>query len=131
MHFPYPGTSIYKSFYALPAVPIDPERLGLGGGGARAPEIEAPWMRIYASIMTNGRNHTVTTVSVLAAYHLAITELWQDLLDDTRRNAAVQRVLASLSRGAPLAPFHARAIEACAKGNDGIMPTLVDRCVYL
>jgi hypothetical protein len=126
MHFPYPGTSIYRSFYAMPAVPADPARRGLGGAGPRAPEIEAPWMRTYASIMTNGRNHTVTTVFVLAAYHLAITELWQDLLDDTRRDAAVQRVLDSLTPDTPLAAFHARAIKSCAKGDVAILPTLVD-----
>src|SRR6185437_16534583 len=99
MHFPYPGTSIYKSFYAVPAVPENPERRGIGGDDPRAPEIEAPWMRVYASIMTNGRNHTVTTVAVLAAYHLAITELWQDLLDPAQRAATPQRVLDALTVG--------------------------------
>jgi hypothetical protein len=126
MLFPHPGTSIYRSFYSIPAVPPNPARRGLGGGDPHAPEIEAPWMRIYASIMTNGRNHTVTTVSVLAAYHLAITELWQDLLDDGRRDAAVQRVLDSLSSNSPLTVFHAQAIRACAEGDAGIMPTFVD-----
>lgn len=126
MHFPYPGTSIYRSFYAVPAKPADPARHGLGGDSPRAPEVEAPWMRIYASIMTNGRNHTVTTVSVLAAYHLAITELWQDLLDPARRGAALQRVVDAVSPDTPLAPFHTQALRACAEHDPAILLTLVD-----
>jgi hypothetical protein len=126
MHFPYPGTSIYRSFYAVPATPADPARRGLGGNSPRAPEIEAPWMRVYASIMTNGRNHTVTTVSVLAAYHLAITELWQDLLDPARQGAALQRVLDAVSADTPLTPFHTQAIRACGERDPAILLTLVD-----
>jgi hypothetical protein len=126
MHFPYPGTSIYKSFYTSPAVPSDPARRNLAGDTPLAPEIEAPWMRVYATIMTNGRNHTVTTVAVLAAYHLTITELWQDLLDEGRNGAALQRILQSLTVGSALTPFHARALTNCAKGDHAILPTLVD-----
>ncbi len=126
MHFPCPGTSIYRSFYAVPATPADPARRGVGGASPRAPEIEAPWMRVYASIMTNGRNHTVTTVAVLAAYHLAITEFWQDLQDDARRPAAVVRLLNALTPGTALSAFHERAIKACAKSDPAILPTLVD-----
>lgn len=126
MHFPYPGTSIYRSFYAVPAEPADPGRRGLGGGGPRAPEIEAPWMRVYSSIMTNGRNHTVTTVSVLAAYQLAVTELWHDLLDEHRRDAALRSLLEALTPGTGLTEFHARAIEICAQSDPAVLPTLLD-----
>ena len=126
MHFPYPGTSIYRSFYAAPAEPIDPARRGIGGQGPCAPEIEAPWMRIYASIMTNGRNHTVTTVSVLAAYHLAITEFWRDLRDDRVRDTALQRLLDALTPSAPLTAFHTQAIKICAQKNPDLIPTLLD-----
>ena len=126
MHFPCPGTSIYRSFYAEPEVPREPARRILGKGEPLAPEIAAPWMRVYTTIMTNGKNHTVTTVSVLAAYHLTITELWQDLVDEQRRPAAVQGILHALSKDTPLAPFHARAIEICANGDSGILSTLVD-----
>jgi hypothetical protein len=126
MHFPCPGTSIYRSFYAEPAVPREPSRRLLGAGDPLAPEIASPWMRIYTTIMTNGRNHTVTTVSVLAAYHLTITELWQDLLDDKYRPVALQAILQALSADSPLASFHAHAIETCANGDSAILPTLVD-----
>jgi hypothetical protein len=93
MHFPYPGTSIYRSFYAHPADASDPERREIVGDIAMAPEIKSPWMRLYVSLMTNGRTHTVTTVNVLSAYHLAITEVWQDLGNETKREPTVQRVL--------------------------------------
>ena len=126
MHFPYPGTSIYRSFYAVPAEAAIEERHGLGGGGPRAPELEAPWMRVYSSIMTNGRSHTATTVSVLASYHLAITELWHDLNDRERRDDAVQRLLHALTQGTPLTGFHERALQLCAQSNPDILPTILD-----
>src|SRR5262249_19293331 len=105
MHFPYPGTSIYRSFYARPATPVNPARRGIAGNSPRSPEIEAPWMRLYTSIMTNGRNHTVTTVAVLAAYHLAISELWQDLLAGDRTERATHRLHGALTPGTPLTLF--------------------------
>jgi len=126
MHFPYPGTSIYKSFYAVPATPSNPARRGIAGSSPRSPEIEAPWMRLYTSIMTNGRNHTVTTVAVLAAYHLAITELWQDLLTGTLTDQVAQRLLDALTPATPLTQFHASAISACAKGDPAVLLTLLD-----
>ena len=126
MHFPYPGTSIYKSFYAMPATPSNPGRRGIAGNTPRAPEIEAPWMRIYTSIMTNGRNHTVTTVAVLAAYHVAITEMWQDLLTGNLTDQVAERLLESLTPATPLTQFHASAINACAKGDPAVLLTLLD-----
>ena len=119
MHFPYPGTSIYKSFYAVPATPSNPARRGIAGNCPRSPEIEAPWMRLYTSIMTNGRNHTVTTVAVLAAYHLAITELWQDLLTGTLTEAVAQRLLDALTPATPLTQFHASAVTSLREGRSG------------
>lgn len=83
-------------------------------------------MRVYSSIMTNGRNHTVTTVSVLSSYHLAITELWHDLIDGGRRADAIQRLLRAVTQGTPLTKFHERALRVCAKGNPEILPTILD-----
>lgn len=125
MHFPYPGPSIYQSFYARPATAANPGRVGLGGASARAPEIEAPWMRVYTSLMTNGKNHTVTTVSVLAGYHLAVSELWADLRDVARRPATVRRLIESLSVGSPLRAFHEAALLACA-GEADVLENLLD-----
>lgn len=126
MHFPYPGTSIYRSFYAVPDVPANADRHGIGGNDPRAPEVEAPWMRVYASIMTNGRNHTVTTVAVLSTYHLAITELWQDLLTRTMTEQVAQRLVDALTPGTPVHRFHADAIKACANEDPALLLTLVD-----
>jgi len=126
MHFPYPGTSIYKSFYAVPATPSNAARRGIAEGNPRSPEIEAPWMRVYTGLMTNGRNHTVTTVAVLAAYHLAITELWQDLSSGTGTQQVAQRLLDALTPGTPLYAFHAAAINACAKEGSDLLLTLLD-----
>ncbi|MGB4108038.1 MAG: helicase-related protein [Alphaproteobacteria bacterium] len=125
MHFPYPGTSIYESFYAKPAQPINSARKGIGNNTPRAPEIEAPWMRVYTAIMTNGRNHTVTTVSILAAYHLAITEIWQDLQSEEKRPQTIQRLLDSLTKDGLLRDFHADALEKCSKDSD-LFLTLID-----
>ena len=126
MQFPYPGTSIYQSFYAKPAVAANPARRGLGGTSPLAPEIEAPWMRVYTSIMTNGRNHTVTTVVVLSAYHLAITELWEDLQDDQKRPQAISDLLDSLTQNGPLSGFHRAALDAVATASPETLLSLVD-----
>ena len=126
MHFPYPGTSIYRSFYAVPAAPANQGRRGIGGRDPRSPEIEAPWMRIYTAIMTNGRNHTVTTVAVLSAYHLAITEIWQDLLTGTKLPQVVQRLIDALTPSTPLHQFHLDALNACANEDSSFLLTFLD-----
>lgn len=125
MQFPYPGTSIYESFYAKPAVPINPARRGLGGTSPLAPEIEAPWMRVYTSIMTNGRNHTVTTVVALSAYHLAISELWEDLQDEQKKAQTIADLTGSLTQGSPLFGFHRTALDTVA-GAPEVLLSLVD-----
>jgi hypothetical protein len=124
MHFPYPGPSIYRSFYAAPAKAVNPARVGLGGGSAMAPEIEAPWMRVYASLMTNGKNHTVTTVNVLSAYHLAVSELWADIRDPAEQQAAVTRLKDALTQSTPLHDIHSKALSECAKNPDAFASLL-------
>ena len=126
MHFPYPGTSIYRSFYAVPATPASHGRRGIGGSDPRSPEIEAPWMRVYTAIMTNGRNHTVTTVAVLSAYHLAVTELWQDLLTQTNLPQVAQRLIDALTPSTPLHQFHTDALRALANEDRALLLTILD-----
>jgi Helicase conserved C-terminal domain len=126
MQFPYPGTSIFESFYAKPAVPADPARRVLGGESPLAPETQAPWMRVYTSIMTNGRNHTVTTVVVLSAYHLAITELWEDLQDDKKRTQAIAGLTDSISRNGPLSELHRAVLNKVAAASPETLLSLVD-----
>lgn len=119
LRFPCPGPDLYRSFYSVPAA----LRLAERGTWAEAlppsevPERAAPWMRLYVSIMTNGRAHTQTTVSVLSAYHLAVTELWDDLAegaDDARRQAAATRIAAAVSGREPLAGWRREAIGRLA-----------------
>src|SRR5262249_57155322 len=68
LRFPCPGPNIYESFYSMPRVPLNAERLRLA---AQAPapfraEQFTPRMRTYVSIMTNGRSHTMTTSAVVS-----------------------------------------------------------------
>jgi hypothetical protein len=56
-------------------------------------------MRLYVSLMTNDATHTVTTVSVLSAFHGIITEIWDGLLSESRREATVALMRARVSPG--------------------------------
>ena len=103
LRFPHPGPDLYRSFYAEPAAvpPENLDRIALAKdlGANRAPEVTAPWMRLFVSVMTNGSNHTATTVAILSAFHLAITELWRGLLEPARRAATAKILVASISGG--------------------------------
>jgi hypothetical protein len=93
LRFPYPGSDLYRSFFAAPAP-------APAGNAVRtvlehdalpsaAPERTAPWMRLFVSIMTNGATHTVTAVAVLSAFHAVMSKCWRAFLDDGRRAEAV------------------------------------------
>lgn len=103
LHFPHPGPDIYHSFYSNPAPPPDDndERLTLSMQPPLPlrPEQTAPWMRLYVSLMTNGASHTVTTVSVLSAFHLALAELWDLMSEPETRQQAFDRLKAAVSPG--------------------------------
>lgn len=111
--FPSPGHDIWRSFFAEPAPPPagNPERATLEKtlSPSAAPEATAPWMRLYASLVTNGSNHTVTTVSVISAFHVELTLLWRALLDPARRSWAMDR-LTSAIRG-PRAEWRRAALD--------------------
>jgi hypothetical protein len=124
-HFPYPGTSIYESFYSRPAEATQTARRGIGGNSPMKPELASPWMRLYVSLMTNGRTHTVTTVNVLSAYHLAITELWTDLQSGTKREAAIKRLIENVGPST-LAQFQQEAIREVADHSTDLLATLLD-----
>jgi hypothetical protein len=125
MQFPYPGTSIYRSFYSEPESPSS-ERAGLAQGSPSAPEVESPWMRVYASLMTNGRSHTVTTVSVLSAYHVLITEMWEDLQDTSKRTEALAKLVAALSVDDPLVQIHRASLEKVACESPEALLSIID-----
>lgn len=131
LRFPCPGPDLYESFYSTPRLPRPmarrdyemtlPPRL--------RPELSAPRMRVYVSIITNGRSHTMTTSAVVSAYHLAITRLWSALVDDGRANDAVETMVAALPVDDPLTPLRAEALRALVP-TDGrtadVLATLLD-----
>ena len=76
--FPYPGPSLYSSFYTTPKLPRTPDpdnaRLTIQDIEKRANSA-----RIYSAIVTNGHRHTVSVASILGQYHLLITQLYEGL----------------------------------------------------
>ncbi|WP_018973883.1 helicase-related protein [Rudaea cellulosilytica] len=119
MQFPYPGESLYASFYAAPAEPTDLRRSSL-------PDIEqrANWARVYVGFMTNGRAHTATTVAVLSNFHAAISELILSFTsDDERRHQAAREMLVgAVSEGEMKGSYS----EALRKATPAELATLVD-----
>lgn len=125
-HFPSPGTSIYEGFFAHPATAPNTERQGVIDSSPHDEreknfELYAPWMRVYATIMTNGRLHTVTTVNVLGAFHVIVSKLWQLIQDDCA--AAVELFKNSLSE-TPLKVHHSKALDAIANDPEELLSLL-------
>lgn len=97
--FPRPGPDLYESFYSHPKLPINTARQALKETLDNIEEA-TPWSRVYVSFMTNGGTHTITTVTILAALHAAITSLLSDLWDEkdtARQDQAVDRMISALS----------------------------------
>jgi len=126
LQFPFPGTSIYESFYAHPEKASNPLRqasidTASANTRERTAELHAPWMRVYVSIMTNGRLHTVTTVNVLAAYHVMISKLWQ--LIQGNPAAAVELLKDALS-DSPVKLHHAAALDELTADAESLLSLL-------
>jgi Lhr-like helicase len=98
VQFPHPGPALHGGFYTSMASFSDGGASAAERSGARSTprgrEAAAPWGRLYASIMTNGRLHTVTTLSVLAAHAATITRWQRDLAaaDPTRQTRAASEI---------------------------------------
>ncbi|WLA69214.1 DEAD/DEAH box helicase family protein [Bradyrhizobium diazoefficiens] len=114
IQFPHPGPALHEGFYTRMAA-FDPDgdaaRARAGTGTTpRGLELAAPWGRVYASLMTNGRLHTVTTLSVLAAHAATITRWQRDLSanDPARQARAADEMISSIST----APWSERRIAA-------------------
>ncbi|ABD07237.1 Helicase-like [Rhodopseudomonas palustris HaA2] len=132
VQFPHPGPALHEGFYTQLATfePTgDAAQTRLASGTTpRGLELAAPWGRVYASLMTNGRLHTVTTLSVLAAHAATITRWQRDLSssDPTRQARAADEMMASVS-SAPWADRRSRALrEAAAAGRYDRLAQLVD-----
>ena len=115
LRFPSPGPNLYESFYAAPRAPLAPERQAFAASlpMRSRPELSAPWMRIYVSMMTNGRSHTMTTSAIVSAYHLTITRLWQ-ALEEGRIADVVTEMVEALPAGDSLSQLRRRALERAA-----------------
>ena len=97
VQFPHPGHALHESFYVRygpweAGQDAEAARAMLASGSPLDREAGAPWARIYASLMTNGRKHTMTTLAVLAAHAAANTRWLRDLADQTTRDAAVREI---------------------------------------
>ena len=121
MQFPYPGESLYDSFYAGPAAPPEDEKQRLGLTGI---EERSKWSRVYVGFMTNGRAHTATTVAVLSNFHTVITELLLDLTsgDITRADKVRSKLVSNTSIGA-LWVLHQAKLNAASASE---LATLID-----
>lgn len=122
MQFPFPGESLYESFYAHPAAPQDgPER---EAHRASDTEVWASWSRVYVAFLTNGRPHTATTVAVLASFHALISRLMLGLtsLDESRTAEARALLLQGVSDGPLASVYRAHVVKASA----GQLATLID-----
>ena len=98
VQFPHPGPALHGGFYTRMATFLEGGVAAVSRESAQLSplgrERSAPWGRVYASLMTNGRLHTVTTLSVLAAHAATITRWERDLAstDLTRSVAAANEI---------------------------------------
>lgn len=133
--FPHPGPALHSTFYSgmadFASVGPAADRAAVLASASTTPrdrELAAPWGRVHASVMTNGRLHTVTTISVLAAHAATITRWERDLAspDATRREQAA-REIANCVSDAPYASSRREAVaRAASAGRFDRLAALVD-----
>ena len=123
MQFPFPGQSLYESFYAAPAAPpvADEQRLPFE---ATNTEKWAKWSRVYIAFMTNGRPHTATTVSVLSNFHTLISEFLIGL--NSGDEGRIMSLRARLSDGVSPGPLSAMYRTRIDAGSNAELATLID-----
>lgn len=125
VQFPYPGPTLYESFYAAPmqpdTTPDDAERAAIPVGEI---ELRNHWARIYGSVLTNGHRHTVAMASVLGHYHLMLTGLYERLRseDMVKEKAARNELIRWLSPG----PLQTQFTRLLAQADAATLLTLVD-----
>lgn len=125
VQFPYPGPTLYDSFYATPlqpdVTPDDSERAAIPVGDL---ELRSHWARVYASVLTNGHRHTVAMAAVLGHYHLMLTGLYERLRseDPIREGAAREELIRWVTPG----PLHAQFVRLLKSSDVAVLLTLVD-----
>lgn len=132
VQFPHPGPSLHEGFYTRVAH-FEPEGAAAAErrpdvGTARERESAAPWGRVYASIMTNGRLHTVTTLSILAAHAATITRWQRDFASGDP--ARVERACRELEENVSDARWSERRRAAISRATEAgeyeLLANLVD-----
>jgi len=131
LRFPCPGPDLYQSFYAAPREPRPAARRAYAASlpERTRPELSAPRMRVYVSVMTNGRSHTMTTSAVVSAYHLTMTRIWRTAVEEGRAAEAIEEMVAALSADDPLTPLRAQSLRDLVPGAGGganVLATLLD-----
>lgn len=132
VQFPHPGPALHGGFYTQMAHFVPGGEADLSRAAtcttARGRESAAPWGRVYASLMTNGRLHTVTTLSVLAAHAATITRWQRDLASpDPAREARAGREIAENVRLSRWGDQRQNAVRtAIAGGRFDRLASLVD-----
>ncbi|MCB2256675.1 hypothetical protein KTQ74_32660 [Pseudomonas chlororaphis] len=125
VQFPYPGPTLYDSFYATPlqpdVTPDDTERTAFPLDDV---ELRSHWARVYSSVLTNGHRHTVAMASVLGHYHLMLTGLYERLRsgDPAKEEAARNE----LSRWVTPGPQQAQFVRLLTNADAATLLTLVD-----
>lgn len=125
VQFPYPGPTLYDSFYSTPLQPDatsdDAEREAIPIGDV---ELRSHWARVYCSVLTNGHRHTVAMASVLGHYHLMITGLYERLRSENpaKEKAARNELISWVTPG----PQQAQFIRLLTNADASTLLTLVD-----
>ncbi|HTE41458.1 MAG TPA: helicase-related protein [Steroidobacteraceae bacterium] len=121
VQFPHPGPDLYESFYASPAEPESPARRLLSRDLV---EVRSEHARIYSALLTNGRPHTTTMVSVLAEFHLTISRWMHAVVgsDASVLTTAVREMTENVSTGI-LQNEHRQALQNASVDQ---LATLID-----
>ena len=131
VQFPHPGPKLYASFYTELEQFDEASSAHSSRGNsitARDQERSAPWARVYASLLTNGKTHTTATLSILSAYAVGITRWSRDFTsaDPAKRDQAFNDVIDCLSDNR-LSGRHADAIKRAQSASlHEVLAKLVD-----
>lgn len=124
VQFPFPGPTLYESFYAAP---MEPDATSDDAERRAIPcdlESRSHWGRVYASVLTNGHRHTVAMASVLAHYHVMLTGLYERLRSEdlTNQEAARNELIRWVSAG----PLQLQFTRLLGEADIATLLTLVD-----
>lgn len=123
MQFPFPGQSLYESFYAGPKAPSGQD-VGRSALASLDTEKWASWSRVYVAFMTNGRPHTATTVSVLSNFHTLISQFLMGL--SSQNVSQINLLRARLGAGVSEGPLSVLYRGMISTATDSELATLID-----